>query len=245
MLLVLSGRLARLAVLVSFAAALPLVAGCGSSPRKTSSNSSSKSSKPKAKPPEPKKPVDPNAFPSVDAAIAAVQKGHEENDQKLTDLARDWLVSKGASIEPQMTAQLKNKDAHLAIRLQACYIIAQMGPTGVKPLLEMSAPEIEPAQLRQQAINCMAMIKPADKKVIDRLVELAWDKDPKARTAAMNGIKRIGPPVKDAHPEIVQKLMGVLNSPTEDDAFRNLAKLALKSVEPRHGFSGMGKVDKK
>lgn len=244
MLLVLSGRFGRLAVLLSLAAVLPLVVGCGGTPpKKTSSNTSS--SKPKPKPPEPKKPVDPNAFPSVDAAIAAIEKGHEEKDQKLGDLARDWLVSKGAAIEPQMTAQLKNKDAHLAIRLQACYIIAQMGSTGAAPLLAMTTPETEPGQLRQQAINCMAMIKPTNKQVIDRLVELSSDKDPKARTAALTGIKRIGPPVKDAHPEIVQKLMDMLNSQTEDDAFRNLAKLALKSVEPRHGFSGMGKVDKK
>ncbi len=234
----------RVALVVVFALALPLATGCDSStPKKTSS--SSKPSKPKPKPPEPKKPVDPKAFSSVDEAIAAIVKGHEAQDQKLTDLARDWLVWKGPSIEPQIKAQLQDPSANLAVRLQSCYILAQMGSVAIPTLKAATAPDTKPDQVRTQAITCMAMIKPPNKEMIDHMVVLAWDKDARIRTAGLNGIKRIGPPVKEADPAIVEKLMGVLNSQTEEDQFRNLAKLALKAVEPRHGFGGMGKVDKK
>ena len=241
-----SRPLVRIGSLVCLAAFLTFVTGCGSSPppKKSTASSGKNASKPKPKPPEPKK-VDPNAFSSVDEAITAIKTGQEKQDQKQVDLARDWLVWKGPSIEPTITAKLKDKNENLAIRLQCCYILAQFGTVAVGPLKQISSTADEPMQLRKHALTCMPMIKPMNKEIVDHIIFAAFTKDETIRVAGMNSLKRIGKDAKELRPDVVEKLKGVLNSLEEKDEFRELAKSALVTVDPRHGFGGMGKIEKK
>ncbi len=232
---------ARLAVLLPLLIVCSLEVGCGETPAKTTAKTPTK--KPKPKPPEPK-PVDPNAFASVDEALAAVVAGFEDQTKaKDINTAQQWMQSKGASIEPQIKAKLLDPSSHLAVRIMCCRVLGNMGAIAVPTLKEVSAPGYEPVQLRQNAVNSLGLVKPVNKEIIDYVVQLGWDQELKVRVAAMQAMQKIGPPVKDAHPDVVQKLMGVLNSDA-DDQLRNQAKLTLKAVEPRQGFSGMGKVEK-
>jgi len=220
-----------------------LLAGCeeASSAKKAPSTKKATS----FTPPPKRKPVDPNAYASVDEALAAAQAGlTDASKAKDVGVVQEWLLLKGSSIQPQLIATVKDAQAQKEIRVLCCRVLAQLGPVAIPTLKETVEAKSYPDALRQNAVDCLGMVKPTNKDVIDYLFALGWGQDEKVRLAAMRGMAKIGPPVKDAHPEVVDKLKEVLNSQTEDEILRNQAKTTLKSVEPRVGFSGMGKADK-
>jgi len=225
--------------------------GCGNVPQPASENKAPKA-KAKEKPAAPKEePIDPNAFASYDEAMAAIVKATAEQKPADMNKAERWLGSKGTAIASQLSATAKDSSGPLPARIAACRILARIGPVATPTLMEISKKDTKPDQLRQNGVQWMGVIKPTSKEIVDHLITLSnettgsKEMNQKIRMAALQALLKIGPEVKKLRPDYVETLQNTLNSLTEDDSIRGQAKLTLKSIEPRRGFSGMGSIEKK
>lgn len=225
-------------------AMLSLVLGCGSTPPKKSTAKKDKDKKPAAQqaPKEPE--VTQDAFASYEAAMQAVVKGVADNKPTDISKAERWMGLQGAAIQGKLVETVKNPSANIAERISACRVYGRMGNVAAPLMLELSKPETKPDQLRLKAVECLGMPEHPEPAALNRLCDLVSDKDQRIRIAALRALRSVGKDAKKQRPEIVKQLQELLNSPTDDDAVRVAAKDALKEIEPRVGFSGMGKADK-
>jgi hypothetical protein len=187
---------------------------------------------PQMLPPPPVVPAD--AFANVAAAMAEVEtatySSNPEDQKRLVRVER-WLTGRGASIEPELSALVKDAGAPVASRVPAGRALARLGPAGMPTLLEATASDTK--QVRVKAIESLGRIDPPSKEIVIKLVGLLDEKDPGSRRAALLGLSHIGPRAKTAAPELVDKLTGILNNLEEEDTLRTAAHSALKKIDPR------------
>jgi hypothetical protein len=238
--------------LLLVATLLTAIVGCGNVPKPASENKSKSKTKDKEKPAAPKEePIDPNAFASYEEALAAIVAATAEQKPADMNKAERWLGLQGEKIAAKLSATVKDNGAPLAARISACRVLARIGPVATATLMEVSKKETKPDQLRQNGVQWMGVIKPTSKEIVDQLIALSNEStgtkelNQKIRVAALQALLKIGPDVKKLRPDYVETLQNTLNSQTEDDSIRGQAKLTLKSIEPRRGFSGMGSIEKK
>ena len=212
--------------------------GCGAAePPKKVAKAKKKSAAPavvEQKPKEPPPPVkvDANAFPSIPAALDAYLAAVEKDDQETMALANNWMVSQGAKGVDPLSTILANESASVQQRIVACKILAQL--PGTKNAL-MGAVDVENKQLRLNVIQALGKVKPADKQVIDKLMELAKGKDESVQRDAVRSLGKLGPAAKDAVPMV----QSMLNDTSYNETVRAEARNTLKSIDPRKGLMGI------
>jgi hypothetical protein len=223
---------------LSLAFAASLLVGCGPAaaarkPAKKKATTTTVAARPAPQAPR----VDPNAYASVDAAMADVEGvaglGPEEANQTLLKV-ETWLDMQGAKIAPDLEVKIKDPAVGLATRLTACRVLTRLGPVAVPTLL--TAADSETKQLRLKAIECLGRVKPTSAEVVSRLVGLTASEDYEIRKGAFRALAVVGPPAKQHDPQLVEKLTSVLNDVKEDETIRSLAHDALKKIDPRKGL---------
>ena len=145
----------------------------------------------------------------------------------------------GAKIAPELEALITDSSAGLPSRLTACRVLARLGPSALPTLLE--AVHGEPLLLRRKAIESLGRVKPPTAEAVNKLVSLLGDSDNEIRKSALEALGHIGQTAKQHDPQLVAKLMAILNNVNEDETVRSMAKDALKKVDPRKGLMGMEK----
>jgi HEAT repeat protein len=219
---------------------LSLLAGCGEVPVAASKRPAKKRTKvtPASQPAIVVPKVEQSAFASVDAAMAEVEalaKSDSEDDSQKLRRIETWLNMQGAAIAPDLATKINDPAAGLATRLTACRVLARQGAVATAPLLT-AIDKGEPAQLRLKAIESLGRVKPASAEAVQKLVSLIDHEDYDVSKVALSALTRIGPPVKQHEPKIVELLIARLNDTNEDETVRSLAKEALKKIDPRRGL---------
>lgn len=220
-------------IVVSFAA------GCGEMPAASAKKAQRKVTATAVSQPVTFPKVEQDAYASVEAAMADVEaiassKG-ENNSQKLRRI-ETWLDMQGTAIAPELDATIKDPTAGLAARLTACRVLTRLGPTATPTLL--AAADGEPRQLRLKAIESLGRVKPTSAETVQKLVALIDDEENEIRGGALRSLAAIGPAVKEHSPDIVEKLILLLNNVDEDETVRSQSKGALKKIDPRTGLQG-------
>lgn len=245
-----------LRICLCLAAAAVSFSGCGPSPSSAPQASSKKPSKKvsRAETPPPKSPPKPSpkpavtvaqdAFPNVQQAIATLAtalkaSGDSENDQSEKDDAKKalaWLTMNKATAVPQLAELLNRPDEKLETQIATCWALGRMGSAATPALLaNIDHPT---RQVRMKVMESLSYIKPADAKVVSKLIELLKSDDQPTRQAAVQGLARIGPPAKAA----ANGLIAILNNTSESEALRSDAKAALKKVDQRRGLMGVAEM---
>jgi len=225
-------RLLLLPLSLAVAALAPL--GCGPAPvaADNEAKKTSPASEPQRLPPPPVVPAD--AYANVAAAMAEVEtataSGRGEDQKKLV-LIELWLAQRGASIEPELAAAVKDPQAGVASRITACRALAKLGAVATPTLMAATASETK--RVRYKAIDALGSIEPPTKEIVEKLVSLLDDPDQDARRAALLGLSKVGPKAKSFAPGLVERLTGILNNLKEEDTLRTAAHSALKKVDPR------------
>ncbi len=216
-----------------------VLTGCGEMPAAKSDNGGSK--KPKAKSatkPATKIEIDPNMYGSVPEALADVKRLVDSKDPKAPQTllkTETWILRQGDKNVAMLAERVADNSENLAIRMTACRILAKLGAPG-RPAVT-AATDSSNKNLRVKALECLGRIKPVEKASVDKLIGLIDDKDYDIRKAALIGISA----TEKAGAAAVPKLMDTLNNTKEDETIRSLAKVALKSVDPRKGLMGADK----
>lgn len=229
--------------LLILAIAALLLSGCGPAaaakkPAKKKPAATTVAARPAPQAPK----VEQSAFADVAAAMADVEKVSKLDPTEANETllkVETWLNMQGTRIAPDLEALIKDSSAGLPSRLTACRVLARLGPVALPTLLEASAGE--PLLLRRKAIESLGRVKPPTAEAVHKLVSLLSDQDNEIRRSALGALGHIGKPAQQHDPQIVEKLMAILNNVNEDETVRSMAKDALKKVDPRKGLMGMEK----
>jgi hypothetical protein len=189
----------------------------------------------KKAPPPPLPTVDAKLFASVPAALDAAEAGAKSDnpqDQKMISDATLWLGQQGAPAVKPLGEVLNDESASFPRRLTACRALTRL-PGGKEPLL--AAIDTKEAQLRKNVFMALGKIKPADKDVIAKCIELAQSDDATNQQYAVAALGDMGPAAKEAVP-VVQN---ILNDKKYNDTVRAEARATLKSIDPRKGLMGI------
>lgn len=220
---------------------LSLLIGCGEVPVAASKKPAKKRTKvtPASQPAIVAPPkVEQDAYANVDAAMAEVEalaRSDGEDDSQKLRRVETWLNMQGAAIAPDLAAKINDPAVGLATRLTACRVLARQGPVATAPLMT-AIDQQESAQLRLKAIESLGRVKPTSPEAVHKLVSLIDHEDYDVSKGAVSALTRIGPPVKQHEPKIVDLLIARLNDTNEDETVRSLAKEALKKIDPRRGL---------
>jgi hypothetical protein len=190
---------------------------------------------PKKQPPPPKPKVDDNLFASIPAALDAVEAAAKSDDPKAQKTISDatiWLGQQGAAGVKPLGEVLNDESASFPRRLTACRALVEL-PGGKEALL--SAVGTKETQLRKNVIKSLGSIKPADKEIIAKCMELAKTDDPVNQQFAIAALGDMGGAAKEAVP-LVQ---GILNDKKYNETVRAQARDTLKSIDPRKGLMGI------
>lgn len=177
--------------------------------------------------------ADPPKFASVQEAMAvydATANAKDPEAGKLRVQAEAWLTKQGAAITPQLAKILRDSKASQNVRMTACRQLAKRGAAARPPLLETI--EKDTGLIRLRAIETLGKLEPADEASVKLLQKLMDDADVETRRAALTGISFQGKAAASAVPRLQQ----ILNDTKEEEGLRELAKRALKSVDPRKGL---------
>lgn len=169
-----------------------------------------------------------SSFGSVDEAIGVLITSAQTSDAAQRQAAASWLGKQG---EPAVTelAKVMNENEDLRVQVAATLAIGQAGPPAFDTLVK--ATDHPQNMVRVNAVKGLAAIKPPTKETVDTLLRLLKHQDQRVVHAAITGLGALGPKAERA----ADPLVAILNSQA-DDALRNAAKKALKSVNPRHTF---------
>jgi HEAT repeat protein len=214
-----------------------VLSGCGERPVATAESNSKKKKKPATKPAT-KIDIPDNLYSSVPEALADVSRLVASNDPNAGHLllkTETWIVRQGPSNVPLLAERVADENESLHIRITACRVLSKLGAPGRAAVTK--ATESSKKELRVKAIECLGRINPVEKASVDRLISLLDDKDNDIRRAAILGLTA----TKEHGRAAVPKLMATLNNVNEDETIRSLAKVALKSVDPRKGLMGADK----
>ncbi len=222
---------------LAIVATVVFVLGCGGTevaPPKTAktkkANGETKVKQPEAPPPAPK--VDANAFSSIPAALAAQAKAAEGADQENISKTDQWLVMQGAAAVEPLAAILKDESAPLPQRIAVSRTLAQL--PGAKGAL-LPALESKERLVRVNVIQALGRIKPPDRQIVEKCIELAKSDDADNQRYAVSALGKMGPAAKDAVP-LVQSM---LNDKKYNDTVRAEARKTLKAIDPRKGLMGI------
>jgi HEAT repeat protein len=216
-------------------------AGCGDMPvAQSAAQAKKKKAKAPGAKPAAKIEIDPNKYANLDEALADVARiaataskdagaGHELLKSET------WIVRQGDKNVAALAARVADDSENLAVRMTACRVLSKLGAPG-RPAVT-SATDSPKKELRVKAIECLGRIDPVDKASVDKLIALLDDKDNDIRRAALLGLTA----TKQDGAKSTSKLMDILNDTKEDETIRSLAKVALKSVDPRKGLMGADK----
>ena len=211
-----------------------LVIGCSSEPAATtdkgSSKTSTRSKKPRRRRPVIKVPQD--AYSNLEAAVSEATTARAKADDKAAQRAEIWLKQQGPGSIPELSTILHNQDAELPRRITACRALAALGPPARADLLK--ALSSDQRSLRIAATERISLIRPSDKQTVEQLVQLLDNEDQQWRKIAIQSLRRIGPPARQAIP----KLDALANEP-KDEIIRAEALKALKIIDPRHTLSNL------
>lgn len=214
------------------------VFGCGSAeepPKKTTKTNTKKSdgqATKKEEPPPPAPKVDANAFSSIPAALDAQAKAAEAADQETISRADQWLVMQGAAAVEPLANILKNESAPLPQRIAVSRTLAQL--PGAKNAL-IPGLESKERLVRVNVIQALGRIKPPDRQIMEKCIELAKTDDEDNQRYAVMALGKMGPPAKEAVP-LIQTM---LNDKKYNETVRAEARKALKAIEPRRGLMGI------
>jgi hypothetical protein len=217
-----------------------VLSGCGARPVANADNGGKKKKRPGAVPAK-KIEIDPNMYGSVPEALADVKRLVDTKDPNAGHellKTETWILRQGNGNVSMLAARVADDNENLAIRMTACRILSKFGAPG-RPAVT-AATDSPKKELRVKAIECLGRIDPVEKASVDKLISLIDDKDYEIRKAALLGISA----TKTAGSAAVPKLMDTLNNANEDETIRSLAKVALKSVDPRKGLMGADKERK-
>lgn len=190
---------------------------------------------PRPAPPPARKPVvvKQDAFPGVPQALAALNSAVKANDREGVATAEGWFELQQTSAVPPLVAVVEDANADFELRLSACRALSRIGPPAAESLERLLS--IEPQQLQLRAMESLSRIKPVRPSTVSIFRELLKPGEVRVRQVALECLGRIGPPAKDAVPDLV----AILNDTNENETLRGEAKQALKVVEPRRGLMGL------
>jgi HEAT repeat protein len=213
-----------------------LFVGCDATPAEQSSNSPTRQTTPKKSPaaqrpaPPPVVTVSADAFPNVAGAMDALNTARAANKTDEYLKAQAWLVMQGPTAVAPLSEMLKDEGTDLALRVLACRILAQLGPSAGPVLLEHLNSETQ--NVRVESFKALGAIKPTDPKIVQALIDLMNNAgDVPTQVLAIQALTQIGEPAAAAAP----RLLEILNS-NSDEKLRDAAKPALKKINPRHTF---------
>jgi HEAT repeat protein len=223
------------------------VMGCGGgdgtvgTPTKVAKKTSSKQKSTKTPmevrnpPPPPVPKVADDLFSSIPAALDAVEAATKSDDPKAQKTISDatlWLGQQGAAGVKPLGEILNDESASFPRRLTACRALVKL-PGGKEPLL--AALGTKEVQLRKNVIRALGSIRPADKELVAKCLELAKTDDPVNQQFALIALGDMGGAAKEAVP-VVQNM---LNDKKYNETVRAQARDTLKSIDPRKGLMGI------
>lgn len=225
---------------------LVVLAGCGGSepPKKTVQAKKKKvatQNVKKEEPPPPAPKVDPKAYNSIPEALEALKGAAESGEQNEISKADQWLVLQGAAAVGPLAAVLKDESAPLPQRIAVSRTLAQL--PGSKSAL-LAAVDSKEKLVRVNVIQALGRIKPPDRQLVEKCMELAKTDDEDNQRYAVNALGKMGPVAKDAVP-LVQSM---LNDKKYNETVRAEARKTLKAIDPRKGLmsiSGENEKEKK
>jgi HEAT repeat protein len=211
-----------------------LVLGCGGSPpekkvAKTKGAKKAPAVKKEQPPPPPPPKVDPKAFPSIPAALESLGQAAEAADQDGITKADQWLAMQGAAAVGPLGDVLKNESAPLPQRIAVSRTLISL-PGAKEPLL--AALDSKEKLVRANVIQSLGRIKPVDKQLVTKCMELARSDDEETQRYAVSALGKMGPAAKDAVPMV----QDMLNDKKYNETVRAEARKTLKAIEPRKGL---------
>lgn len=212
------------------------LAGCDAAPAGPTVTPSASPAAPKKSPaaPRPAPPpvvaVSADAFSDVATALDALNKARAANNTDEYLKAQAWLVMQGPAAVPPLGELLKDDSADLGLRILACRILGQLGPSAAPVLIEHLHSNTQ--NVRSECFKALGAIKPTDAKTVQTLIdELNQAEDVPTQVLAIQSLAQIGEPAN----AVVPKLLEILNSDSHA-TLRDAAKQALKKINPRHTF---------
>ena len=177
-----------------------------------------------------KKPLTPTSYPSVAAAIDALEKASIERNNVDIKHAEDWLVMQGNRAIDELGTTLNDESAKIERRLPAGRVLSRLGPSAASKLTE--ATKSSTSQVQRDSINKLGRIKPSSTEIVTMLIELMDHEDDRIRVLAMSSLKTIGPSASRSK----DRLVAILNDTTQPRIVRDAAKKALEVVDKRSSF---------
>jgi HEAT repeat protein len=139
------------------------------------------------------------------------------------------MIMQGAPAVAPLSQVLADESASSQHRIVACKILSQL--PGSKTAL-MGAVDTGKKEVRVNVVQALGRVKPADKEVIAKLIELVKADDVDIQRYAVASLGKQGKAAKDAVP-LVQS---ILNDKKYNDTVRAEARKTLKEIDPRKGL---------
>lgn len=170
-------------------------------------------------------------FASVDEALGVLIKATDEDDRDRQLASYNWLAGQGEGAVPAVVAAMNDEAISIESRRLACRVLGQLGPAAEPALLEASASDELPLQLK--AIESLAAVEPPSRQIVDRLISLMENENEQVRRTAIRSLGNIGTPARAA----ADKLQALRNSVEANETIRGEADRALKRVRPIRTFN--------
>lgn len=183
--------------------------------------------------PEPRTPVDPNAFASVPEAIKGYVTAAGSDDQKRMALANEWMIAQGPAAVLPLSKVLADETAPAEQRIVAAKVLGRL--PGTKAAL-LAAIDAKKPEVRVNVVQSLGLVRPVDAEIVAKCIELTGDKDPQIQRYAIASLGKMEAAAKDAVP-LLQRL---LNDRDQNDTIRAEARKSLKAIDPRRGLMGLG-----
>ncbi|MCA9205769.1 MAG: HEAT repeat domain-containing protein [Planctomycetales bacterium] len=197
----------------------------GSTPSQTNAAATSPARAVVAEPPRPTR-----TFGSIEEAVSALIEASESSDSNTRNDATVYLVQQGPAAVPALAARVSAAETKPRSLIAITRILGQLGPDAVAPLSIVMKHEMP--QVRVNAAEQLAIIKPTNEAIVDQLLGLLDHQDPQMQLIAIRGLGHLGKAANKA----TDRLQALRNSTDHDDALRVAAGEALKKVDPRHTF---------
>ena len=182
--------------------------------------------------PEPRAPVDPNAFASVPEAIKGYVAAAGTDDQKRMALANEWMIAQGPNAVLPLSKVLSDETAPAEQRIVAAKVLGRL--PGTKAAL-LAAIDAKKPEVRVNVVQALGLVKPVDAEIVAKCIELANDKDPQIQRYAVAALGKMETAANDAVP----LLQRILNDKQHNDTVRAEARKSLKAIDPRRGLMGL------
>lgn len=221
-----------------------LLLGCGPSDKEGKEKSSDKKDAAKAdaakqakpkdrKPPQTRIEIPGDAYPGIPAAIDALSKAAESEDDGEILRTCAWLKMQGDAAVQPLGELLFNKSTPMKTRYHVCRALGEVGGSAVPLMIKKL--DTDSIEVRFGLINSLGRVKTSDQATNDRITralleQAGKEKSVDTRRRALIALATLGEPAGTLAKD---PLLALLHDIDEEETIRGEAKKTLNAVAPR------------